>query len=63
MASNRVDIRSGMALPQRMRLAENDLDIIEDAIGSMRRLLVGILVTTASGSVMLAINVLAQLGG
>lgn len=59
----RVELRQHFSAEERLRLAENDLDTFQADVASIRRMLVGILVSTTSAAVMLAINIAVQVAG
>lgn len=50
--------RKGFSQPQRLTLVEDDLDTLEDGIASLRRVLVGLLVSVVLASVAMVTNVL-----
>ena len=59
----RVELRQHFSAEERLRLAENDLDTFQADVASIRRMLFGILVSTTSAAVMLAINIAVQVAG
>ena len=66
----RTEDRAGFSDDVRLRLVEHDLDRIDDRIdrlvaeiAGLRRVLTGILITLATGTVMLAVNVIVLRAG
>jgi hypothetical protein len=61
---SRTEQREGFPPEVRIRLLEGDMDEVATGMAGVRRLLQGLLVTTASGSIFLALNlVVGTLGG
>lgn len=60
----RTEQREGFPDAVRIRLLEGDMDEVARGMAGVRRLLQGLLVTTASGSIFLALNLaIGTLGG
>lgn len=60
---SRLAMRRDFPVGERLSLAENDLDSLGAAVDSMRRLLMGILVSTTSASLLVAVNIAIQFAG
>lgn len=55
-------MREGFPDDVRIRLLESDMDEVASGMAGVRRLLQGLLVTTASGSIFLALNLIVGQG-
>jgi hypothetical protein len=59
---SRTAMREGFPDDVRIRLLESDMDEVASGMAGVRRLLQGLLVTTASGSIFLALNLIVGQG-
>lgn len=61
--ASRAEVRAGIGIPQRVQLLENDADTFEGTLRSLSTRTTGVLVSTATSAVLLAINAAVLLSG